>query len=75
MIFRAWKLSAVFLFAAGLVGCSANSPCLQEVATHPGMTCADIGLGWYHAVFVSQVPADQHYAHMNEAPVTPASAN
>jgi hypothetical protein len=75
MISRARKLPAVLLLAAGVAGCSANSACLQEVSTHPGMTCMDVGLGWYHAVFVSQVPADQHYSRVNEAPVTPASAN
>ena len=57
---RVWNLSAALLLAAGVGGCSSpNSACLQAVEAHPGMTCLDVGLGWYHAQFVSRMPTDQ----------------
>src|SRR5215469_8937972 len=61
MMSQTRKLSAVVLFIAGLTGCSsANSTCLQAVEAHPGLTCLDVGVGWYHAQFASQMPGDQH---------------
>lgn len=63
MISLVWKLSALALFAASIAGCSSrDSKCSEEVATHPGMTCLDVGLGWYHAEF-AQMPADQPSDH------------
>lgn len=73
MFSRIWKLSVALLFAAALAGCSsANSTCSQEVATHPGMTCFDLGIGWYHAEFASQ--ADQRPDHVGSALATPVSS-
>jgi hypothetical protein len=65
-----WKLSAMLLFIAGVSGCSSgNSTCSQMVASHPGMTCLDVGLGWYQAEFAN-MPADQH---SDRAGATPSS--
>ena len=73
MIFHVWKLTAVLLVVAGVAGCSSATPtCSQQVATHPGMTCLDIGLGWYHAEFAS-MPADEHSNGTTSAPVAPVS--
>jgi PBP1b-binding outer membrane lipoprotein LpoB len=51
------------LFAFVLVGCSSKTSCLQEVAQRPGMTCMDVGLGWYHFQFASQAPLNAAASH------------
>jgi hypothetical protein len=76
MISRVWRLSALLLFIAGIAGCSsANSTCLQEVSAHPGMTCLDVGIGWYHAQFASQLPTDQRSEGVHPAPFAPVSSS
>jgi hypothetical protein len=70
-----WKLSAMLLFIASVSGCSSgNSTCSQMVASHPGMTCLDVGLGWYHAEFASMA-ADQHSDHASVGPLLPVSSS
>jgi hypothetical protein len=72
---QVWKLSAALLFIAAVAGCSSNSTCLREVETHPGMTCLDVGLGWYHAQFASQMPVEQSSGRDGAVSTTPSSSN
>ena len=48
-------IAGLFLIL-GLAGCSSHDSCLDQVANRPGMTCLDVGLGWYHIQFASQPP-------------------
>ncbi len=78
MVARVFKLSAVLFLIAAVGGCSSGtSPtCSQQVAIHPGMTCLDVGLGWYHAQFASQMPLDRTDAGAGlAAPVSSSSTS
>ena len=62
-----------FLMLGFLVfaGCSLNQPkCIEEVANKPGMTCLDVGMGWYHFQFASQAqePGKLSAGKANEGP-------
>jgi hypothetical protein len=74
MFSRVSKLSAMLLFIVGVSGCSSgNSSCSQMAASHPGMTCLDVGFGWYHAEFAN-MPAEQHSGSVSDAPLSTASS-
>jgi hypothetical protein len=74
MFSKVGKLFAVLMFTAGVSGCSSgNSSCSQMVASHPGMTCLDVGFGWYHREFAS-MPADQHSDRVSATPLSTASS-
>jgi hypothetical protein len=74
MFSRVWKLSAMLLFVAGVSGCSSGNPsCSQMAASHPGMTCLDVGFGWYHAEFAN-MPTDQNSGSVSAAPLSTASS-
>jgi hypothetical protein len=56
IIFAPLRSFFLLALAVALVGCGVKNSCVEEVANRPGMSCMDLGLGWYHFQYASQAP-------------------